>query len=124
MRPAVQSMPEPAPAAAAAAFPETDDVPCFAPGQSLEKARLPRWKYDAVRRAVMRVTIGAGGRGATLAELIAEAPRHLTPAELGALGSLVWHVTAVKLDLEARGELMRVSGASPLRHVRAVRDFS
>ena len=84
--------------------------------------RIPRWKYEALRRAIHNVVVSAGRRGATLDELIEEAPRFLSEDEKAELGSVPWHVTTVKLDLEVKGELARLDGATPLRHVRVLRD--
>ena len=84
--------------------------------------RIPRWKYEALRRAIHNVVVSAGRRGATLDELIEEAPRFLSEDERAELGSVPWHVTTVKLDLEVKGELARLDGATPLRHVRVLRD--
>ena len=64
--------------------------------------RIPRWKYEAVKRAILDTVPG----------LVSAA---LDPDELAALGSVSWHVTVVKLDLEARRLVERVPGASPQR---------
>lgn len=109
---------------ATAVYSGEDRVTCATPNATRKKGftRIPRWKYEALRRAIHRVVISAGRRGATLDELIEEAPRHLTDDERAELGSVPWHVTTVKLDLEVRGELARVEGATPQRHVRVLRD--
>lgn len=90
------------------------------PGKA--RTSIPRWKYDAVRRAIRQVIVSAGSRGATLEDLVVEAPARLSPEELAALGSVSWHVTTVKLDLEAKGEISAIAGASPARLVRSLRD--
>lgn len=90
------------------------------PGKA--RTSIPRWKYDAVRRAIRQVIVSAGSRGATLEDLVGETPARLSPEELAALGSVSWHVTTVKLDLEAKGEISAIAGASPARHVRCLRD--
>lgn len=101
-----------------------DRVTCNTPNPTKRKGftRIPRWKYEALRRAIHKVVISTGRRGATLDELIEEAPRFLTDDERADLGSVPWHVTTVKLDLEVRGEIARVDGATPLRHVRVLSD--
>lgn len=100
-----------------------DRVTCATPNPKKKGfTRIPRWKYEALRRAIHRVVVSNGRRGATLDELIEEAPRFLTEDERAELGSVPWHVTTVKLDLEVRGEIARVDGAVPLRHVRVLGD--
>ena len=37
----------------------------------------------------------------------------LSEEELGKLGSVGWHATTVKLELEVRGEISRVAGVTP-----------
>jgi hypothetical protein len=93
-----------------------------APRKRKGNLRIPRWKYEALRRAIHRVVVSTGRRGATLDELIEEAPRFLTEDERAELGSVSWHVTTVKLDLEVRGELAPLDGATPARCVRVLRD--
>lgn len=101
-----------------------DRVTCNTPNPTRKKGftRIPRWKYDALRRAIHKVMISAGARGATLDEMIEGVPRFLSEDERDELGSVPWHVTTVKLDLEVRGEVARIDGATPLRHVRVLRD--
>lgn len=102
--------------------PSGDRVVCATPTPGKASTSMLRWKYEALRRAIRHVIVSAGSRGATLEDLVAETPDHLTTAELTDLGSVAWHVTTVKLDLEAKGEIQRVSGAIPVRHVRILRD--
>ena len=48
-------------------------------------------------------------------ELAMAVEDRLTPGQLERLGSIMWYVTTVKLDLEVKGELERVPGARPQR---------
>ncbi len=108
----------------AAVYSGEDRVTCAspAPGKKRGITRIPRWKYEALRRAIHRVVVSTGRRGATLDELIEEAPRLLTEDERAELGSAPWHVKTVKLDLEVRGEIAPLDGSTPPRHVRVLRD--
>jgi hypothetical protein len=100
-----------------------DRVTCASPTPRKKGfTRIPRWKYEALRRAIHRVVVSTGRRGATLDELIEEAPRFLSEDERAELGSVSWHVNTVKLDLEVKGELAPLDGATPQRHVRVLRD--
>lgn len=74
---------------------------------------IPEWKFLAVRRAI-RAALAAGElpfKG--FKDRVGE---HLTEEELSNLGSLGWHSTTVKLELEVRGEVTRLPG-SPQRIV-------
>jgi len=40
------------------------------------------------------------------------------PGALARLGSVGWHTTTVKLNMEVKGELQRLSGVNPQRLIR------
>ncbi len=78
---------------------------------------IPEWKYEAVRQAIL-AAVPETGEGLPFKELPRRV-RELLPAEtLANLGSVSWYTITVKLDLEARGELMRVRGSRPQRLLR------
>ena len=71
------------------------------------ETRIPKWKFDLVRKAILD-ELGQGSAAfGDLAELVG---RRLGPQDLERLGSLGWHVTTVKLELEVRGEIRRLDG--------------
>ncbi len=75
---------------------------------------IDKQKYDTVREAIIlslreHDTLSFG-------ELTAEVRMRL---EGTFAGSISWYVTTVKLDLEARGEIVRVPKSSPQRLVLA-----
>ena len=72
-------------------------------------------KYEAMKAALLKV-IPKDEAGVPFKELT-ELVRPLLPDEVYAGASIVWYVTAVKLDLEARGLLERVPKRRP-QHVR------
>lgn len=100
--------------------PRTDRVECATPTPGKAPTRIAKWKYEALRRAIRQVVVSAGSRGATLEDLVEGVPARLSADELADLGSVSWHVTTVKLDLETKGEISRVAGASPIRHVHCL----
>ena len=67
--------------------------------------RIPKWKFDAVREAVLQVL--AGGE-VPFSELTDRAGAKLADDDRARLGSIGWHVTTVKLELEVRGEIRRL----------------
>lgn len=78
-------------------------------GVSIEKA-----KYDEMRRALLKVipTRNAGVPFMDLGELV----EPLLDDEVFGTGTKVmWWVTTVKQDLEARGEIEQVAGVKPQR---------
>jgi len=82
--------------------------------EGVGNTNMARWKYDAYREAILRA-VPADEAGVAFKEL-PERVRALLPADqLDRLGSVTWHVTSVKLDLEACGLLERVPGAKPQR---------
>lgn len=75
-------------------------------GVNIDKA-----KYDAIRSAILASITDNGGEIA-FKDLATAVTAHLsTPFD----GSIGWYTTTVKLDLEARDEIIRVPGVSPQR---------
>ena len=97
---------------------EADErVACETPTPGKQSTRIEKWKYDAVRRAILEA-VPAAGEGVAFRELPDRVEPLLTDSEKAELGSIGWYTTTVKLDLEVKGEIKRVSGASPQRLVR------
>lgn len=77
--------------------------------------QIPSWKFDAVRRAILGATKDAGPEGLAFKDLTEQVAHRLDPETKDRLGSLGWHTTTVKLELEVRGELIRLPGRGPQR---------
>ncbi len=71
---------------------------------------IDRHKYDAVREAILQSLRVSGTL--TFNDLTAEV-RNMLASTFS--GSISWYVTTVKLDLEARGEVVRVPKSSQQR---------
>ena len=69
---------------------------------------IDRQKYDVVREAILEAVRTNGT--ITFGDLTAEVRSRL---EATFAGSISWYVTTVKLDLEARGEIVRVPKSKP-----------
>lgn len=97
---------------------QDDKVACRTPTPGKQPVRIERCKFDAVRRAILQV-LPTEGEGvpfmSDLTDLVAAA---LTAEERANLGSVGWYTTTVKLELEVRGEIRRVPGATPQRLLR------
>lgn len=94
-----------------------DRVETLHPDPTKSMPAVDRWKYEAVRKAIL-AAVPRSGEGLAFKELPGRVREHLDAESLETLGSVSWYTTTVKLDLEARGELKRVSGARPQRLLR------
>jgi hypothetical protein len=92
----------------------SDKVVCETPTPGKQPTRIDRWKYDAVRKAILKVTPRRGD-GIRFSELADKVKSALPAKQLAELGSVSWYTTTVKLDLEVRGDIYRVDGARPQR---------
>ncbi|WP_404400605.1 DUF6958 family protein [Pelagibacterium halotolerans] len=90
-----------------------DKIECQTPTPGKKPVRIPRWKYETVRAAILQVLRETPGL--EFRELSAAVREKIGDETLTRLGSLSWHVTTVKLDLETRGEVQRLSGKGPQR---------
>lgn len=97
---------------------DEDRVQCETPTPGKQATRIPRWKYEAVRRAILEA-MDASADGLAFKDLPREVTRFLSAEERERLGSVSWYTTVVKLDLEVKGELKRDPGARPQRLHRA-----
>lgn len=87
---------------------ELAKVACRTPAKGRDGVtNIPAWKFDLLRGHILDIA-AAPVAFADLPRLVGE---RLTADEAARLGSLGWHVTTVKLELEVRGELRRLDGA-------------
>lgn len=89
----------------------TDRTPCRTP-TGTSATNIPTWKFDACRAALL-AELAEGEVPAR--EIAIRAGARLSEEDLAALGKLGWHVTTVRLEMEVRGEIMRLPGVSPIR---------
>ncbi|HSQ56029.1 MAG TPA: hypothetical protein VLM40_09800, partial [Gemmata sp.] len=92
-------------------------VECRTPTPGKSATRIEKWKFDAIRSAI-RAVVPSSGDGVLFSQLPELAKKKMDANELKRLGSLMWYVTVVKLELEVRGELRRVPDVSPQRLLR------
>jgi hypothetical protein len=91
---------------------EEERVLCQTPTPGKQPTRIPRWKYETVRRAILEA-LSSNGDNMAFKDLPAEVSRKLSAEERERLGSVSWYTTVVKLDLEVKGELKRMPGTRP-----------
>ncbi len=97
-----------------------DRIQLLNPDPAKSGTTIERTKYDLMRATILAVLNDAGPEGVQFMDRKGggEADFYaLVTERIGAewQGSVGWYATAVKLDLEARGELERVPKARPQR---------
>lgn len=92
-------------------------VACETPTPGKRAVNVPRWKYDAVRSAILKV-VPTREPGLLFQELPKLVDQQLSTDVRSRLGSVAWHTTVVKLHMEVLGELRRIDGHSPQRLLR------
>lgn len=91
-----------------------DKIACRTPSAGKDNAtRIPRWKYECVRRAILEVLADAEDGQVLFKNLADHVRERLSSNQLAKLGSLGWHVTTVKLNMEVDKELERVPRKTP-----------
>ncbi|WP_224816271.1 hypothetical protein [Hasllibacter sp. MH4015] len=78
-------------------------------------SNIPVWKFEAVRAAIRAVLEEAGAEGMLNRDLRDAVGARMEPDDLERLGKLGWHVVTVKLEMEVRGEVVRLPGKGPMR---------
>jgi hypothetical protein len=97
-----------------------EHIVCRTPTPGRKATRIERWKFEAVRRAILEVLPPEPPGIGFMYELPGLVEAALSPEERADLGSVGWYTTTVKLELEVRGEIARVPGISPQRLIRMV----
>jgi hypothetical protein len=73
---------------------------------------MDKGKYDAVKRPLLdRLAMGESTHTEILHAITEDFSRNKTKFD----GSVEWHMEWVKLDLEAKHEIKRLGGTSPIR---------
>ena len=94
-----------------------EKVGCRTPAEGRDGVtNIPAWKYALLERLIREVVAEAGEAGLPFSQLRAAVAARLSEEEAARLGSVGWHATCVKLEMEVRGDLRRLPG-SPQRIV-------
>ena len=94
-----------------------EKVVCETPTLGKKPTRIDKWKYEAVRRAILKA-VPKDGEGLMFKELPRQVEGLLTLEEKERLGSIGWYTTCVKLDMEVKGEIKRLKKVTPQRLIR------
>lgn len=89
-------------------------VLCKTPTPGKKGTRIAEWKYDCIKRAILKA-IPKNRTGIAFKELLKRVEKSLTTEQRNTLGSTTWYTVTVKLDMEVRGELERIADVSPQR---------
>ncbi|MYG10235.1 MAG: hypothetical protein F4170_05225 [Rhodobacteraceae bacterium] len=85
---------------------QVDRVICRTPSPGKKGVtRIPKWKFECIRKAILTSLME---NQIPFVELTDTVRKRLSSEELNNMGSLGWHVTTVKLELEVRGEIRRL----------------
>lgn len=96
---------------------QSEKVLCRTPTVGKKPTRIDAWKFGTVRQAILAV-VPQSEPGILFTDLTKKVARKLSKADQAKVGSLMWYVTTVKLELEVRGELRRVKGVIQQRLVQ------
>jgi len=90
---------------------------CHTPTPGKKPTAIPTWKYELLREAILSV-VPVQEPGIPAKDLASTVQSKIDAGSLKDLGSVSWHVTTVRLNMEVEGELGRIAGSKPLRIVR------
>ena len=87
-------------------------VVCETPTPGKKPTRIHKWKYDLLRGIILDI-LSDSEDGVEFRSLPSLIDAHLRAEQRSNLGSVSWHTTTVKLDMEVKGDIERVPGAKP-----------
>lgn len=89
----------------------SDKVACRTPAEGRDGVtNIPAWKFELLQSAIKGVLADGPVKFSGLKDAVGA---RLSDADKDRLGSLGWHVTTVKLEMEVRGEIARVDAKGP-----------
>jgi len=90
---------------------DIEKVACRTPAEGRDGVtNIPKWKFDLLRTHILAVVGAAGEDGFPFSQLTSALKTRLSDNDLADLGSLGWHTTTVKLEMEVAGDLRRLDG--------------
>jgi hypothetical protein len=97
-----------------------EKVLCQTPTPGKKPTRIAKWKYEAVRAAILAI-VPIDEPGVEFNQLPKLVEDQLSPGDLEKIGSVSWYTTTVKLNLEVKGEIERSHDSKPQRLKRTNR---
>lgn len=86
------------------AFP---DVVCRSPNGKRASKAVPQWKFDRIRGSILSA-VPSSDSGIDFKELVEKIQASVPEAERKRLGKVSWLTETVALEMETRGELVRL----------------
>jgi len=96
---------------------QMEKVICENPDPGKSSTRIDAWKYELISQAILK-SVPNKGDGVLFKELTPKVKGLLSTEEQEKIGSIMWYTVSVKLDLEAKGIIVRVPKAKPQRLLR------
>lgn len=91
-----------------------DTVACRTPSKGHHGTTpVPRWKFEAVRGAIIEALRVAGPKGLPSTKLATAVRMRLPQEDQARIGSVNWHTACVKLEMEVAGEIAPSRGGAP-----------
>lgn len=90
-------------------------IACRTPEGKSAGTNMAAWKFHLLRDALRQVLGPAGPEGMLNKDVRPAVEPLIAPGDLERLGKLGWHLIGVRLEMEVRGEIVRVPGKGPLR---------
>ena len=91
---------------------DVEKIACRTPAEGRDGVtRIPKWKFDLIRGHILALVEGAGEAGFPFSDLTSSVGARLREGERNTLGSVGWHTTTVKLEMEVAGDLQRLPGS-------------
>jgi len=95
-----------------------EKVGCRTPAEGRDGVtNIPKWKFDVIRAILLDLVRDAGSEGFRWSDMTEAVAARLTQDQLDRLGKVGWHTVSVKLEMEVRGELVRLDVKGPQRVV-------
>ncbi len=82
--------------------------------EGVGNTRMEKGRYAIYREHIL-AAVPVTDEGISFKELIEKVRESIPDPMLPQLGSVTWHVTSVKLDLEAKGLIARIPKSKPQR---------
>ena len=89
-------------------------IVCETPTPGKKPTRIHKWKYGLLRGIILDILTGSAD-GVEFRSLPSLIDASLSAEQRADLGSVSWYTTTVKLDMEVKGDIVRVPGAKPQR---------
>ena len=88
-------------------------IACRSPNSDKQVA-VYEWKFDAMREVLLKV-VPSDESGVESSSLPAIVSKDLAKEYVDHLGNIAWLTETVRLEMEVRGELVRIEGSKPKR---------